>query len=157
MGRTASTRDYLADAGRGVKLEEQTTEDNTVLKYKSSDGSNRYVSTSNTPGGGGGSSGDIICVRINTVHNESGPGDHYVADKNASDVIRAIREENKGVVYVYSMIPNGYTFRITSQVIIDFNENKIGVIFPGEWLEGEMIEQYVFTHTGFEATKGYEQ
>lgn len=127
----------------------------STLKYRSYDGKDKFVQASDSPEGGGG--GDIICVRINTVHNEIGTGDHYVADKNASDVIKAIREENKGVIYVYSMIPNGYSFRITSQVIIDFNENKIGVIFPGEWLEGEMVEQYVFTHTGFEATKGYEQ
>jgi len=96
-------------------------------------------------------------VRINAVPNESGSGVHWVTDKNSADVVRAIREENKGVVYVCNRIPDGYNFRITSQVIIEATTNKIGVIFPGDWLEGEMMSQYAFTHIGFEATEGYEQ
>lgn len=53
MGRTASTRDYLADAGRGVKLEEEYNDGQSILKYRSYDGSEKFVQASNTPEGGG--------------------------------------------------------------------------------------------------------
>lgn len=96
MGRTASTRDYLADAGRGVKLEEQTAENSTVLKYKSSDGSNRYVATNNSPEGGGGSAEAPLVVKV-TISDRG----ERTPNKSSQEVLDAI-QAGKGVIYSIS-------------------------------------------------------
>ena len=93
MGRTASTRDYLADINRGVKLEEEYNNGQSTLKYRSYDGQDRYIAGSTDPEGGGGGGSSVLFIEAhfsqftNSVEVEISSSEVITALKNGIQVI----------------------------------------------------------------------
>lgn len=104
MGRTASTRDYLADKGRseGFISEEYNEETNSsVLKYKSKDGEERYIASSTDSSGSSGTT-PVITINGQTPTQELEPNKFYKFGNAVTSLTVTLGTPIDGIVNIYN-------------------------------------------------------
>lgn len=103
MGRTASTRDYLADAGRSAGfLQEDYNEEtsSSVIKYMSKDGQERYIASSTDPSGSSGTT-PVIEVGGQTPTQELEPNKFYKFGNAITSLTVTLAAPIDGILNIY--------------------------------------------------------